>query len=62
MGSMKSKVDVIIPVYQPGKKLFKLLEMLTEQTVVPEKVCLLNVETGEEYSCEELRKQIYRYY
>ena len=63
MGNMKSKVDVIIPVCHPGKKLFKVLDMLAEQTVIPEKVYLLNVEDGdEESSCEELQKQIYRYF
>ncbi len=60
---MKSKVDVIIPVCHAGKRLFKLLESLAEQTVLPEKVVLLNVETGwKEDSCEELQKQIYKYF
>ena len=60
MGILKSKVDVIIPVCHGDKKLFKLLECLAMQTVLPEKVVLLNVETGwKEDSCEELQNQIY---
>lgn len=63
MGILKSKVDVIIPVCHAGKRLFKLLESLAEQTVIPEKVVLLNVETGwKEDSCEELQNQIYKYF
>ena len=63
MGILKSKVDVIIPVCHPDKKLFRLLDSLTEQTVRPEKVILLNVETGwKEDSCEELEGQIYKYF
>ena len=54
MGILKSKVDVIIPVCHGDKKLFKLLECLAMQTVIPEKVVLLNVETGwKEDSCED---------
>jgi len=63
MGILKSKVDVIIPVCHWGKRLFKLLEGLAGQTVLPEKVVLLNVETGwKEDSSEELQKQIYKYF
>lgn len=63
MGILKSKVDVIIPVCHWGKRLFKLLEGLAEQTVIPAKVVLLNVETGwKEDSCEELQNQIYKYF
>ena len=63
MGVLKSKVDVIIPVCHGDKKLFKLLERLAEQTILPEKVILMNVETGwKEDSCEELQKQIYKYF
>ncbi len=63
MGILKSKVDVIIPVCHWSKKLFKLLEGLAGQTVLPAKVVLLNVETGwKEDSCEELQKQIYKYF
>ena len=63
MGILKSKVDVIIPVCHWDKKLFKVLEGLAGQTVLPEKVVLLNVETGwKEDSCEELQHQIYKYF
>lgn len=63
MGILKSKVDVIIPVCHAGKRLCKLLEGLAGQTVLPEKVILLNVETGwKEDSCEELQSQIYKYF
>ena len=63
MGVLKNKVDVIIPVCHGDKKLFKLLECLAMQTVIPEKVILLNVETGwKEDSCEELQKQIFKYF
>ena len=63
MGILKNKVDVIIPVCHWGKRLFKLLEGLAGQTVLPEKVVILNVETGwKEDSCEELQKQIYKYF
>ena len=63
MNRLKEKVDVIIPVCQPDKRFFKLLAGLAMQTVVPEKVYLLNVESGEpEDSCEALSEQIYRYF
>ena len=63
MGVLKCKVDVIIPVCHGDKKLFKVLEGLAGQTVLPQKVVLLNVETGwEEDSCEELQKNIYKYF
>ena len=63
MSRCKEKVDVIIPVCQPDKRFFKLLAGLAMQTVVPEKVYLLNVESGEpEDSCEALQEQIYRYF
>ena len=63
MGILKSKVDVIIPVCHPDKKLLRLLDSLAGQTVIPEKVVLLNVETGwKEDSCEELENQIYKYF
>lgn len=59
MGTQKkAKVDVVIPVYHPDKKLFRLLNMLSEQSVVPETVYLMNTETGEENNCEVLRKKI----
>ena len=63
MGILKSKVDVIIPVCHGDKKLFRLLECLAMQTVIPAKVILLNVETGwKEDSCEELQNQIYKHF
>lgn len=63
MGILKSKVDVIIPVCHAGKRLFKLLEGLAGQTVLPQKVYLLNVETGwEEDSSGALQEQIYKYF
>lgn len=58
-----TKVDVIIPVMQSGKKLFLLLDALADQTVLPEKVYLLNVENGEEErDSETLKEKIYRYF
>lgn len=63
MGILKRKVDVIIPVCHADKKLFQLLDSLTNQTVLPEKVILLNIETGwKEDSSEELQKKIYKYF
>lgn len=63
MNRLNQKVDVIIPVCQPDKRFFKLLAGLAMQTVMPEKVYLLNVESGEpEDSCETLRDQIYHYF
>lgn len=38
------RVDVIIPVYKPDKKLFSLLDMLAKQTVAPGRVILVNTE------------------
>lgn len=37
-------VDVIIPVYNPGKRLFDLLDRLEKQSVQPEHVILMNTE------------------
>ena len=63
MGILKSKVDVIIPVCHAGKRLFRVLEGLAGQTVLPAKVILLNVETGwKEDSSAELQNQIYHYF
>jgi len=54
---------VIIPVCHAGKRLFKLLDALASQTVLPEKVYLLNVETGwEEDSSQALQEQIYKHF
>lgn len=41
------EIDVIIPVYRPGRQLFKLLKRLNAQTVCPSRIILMN--TGEEY-------------
>lgn len=58
-----TKVDVIIPVIQPSKKFFLLLDALADQTILPEKVYLLNVENGEEETdSETLKEKIYRYF
>ena len=38
------RMDVIIPTYRPGKELAELLEALRTQTVVPEKIILMNTE------------------
>ncbi len=40
-------VDVIIPVYRPGRQLHKLLKRLNAQTVCPTRIIIMN--TGEEY-------------
>lgn len=37
-------VDVIIPVYKPGKELSRLLQMLMKQTVKPSRILLVNTE------------------
>lgn len=58
-----TKVDVIIPVIQPSKKFFLLLDALADQTILPEKVYLLNMENGEEETdSETLKEKIYRYF
>lgn len=41
------KIDVIIPVYRPGKELFTLLDRLEEQTLAVHRIILMN--TGKEY-------------
>lgn len=38
------KIDIIIPVYKPGKELFALLDMLNKQTVPIENIILMNTE------------------
>lgn len=38
------KIDVIIPVYKPGKELFKLLDRLKMQTVKVQNIILMNTE------------------
>lgn len=55
----RGTVDVIIPVCHPDKKFYKLLEMLSNQTVLPKKVYLLNTETGKQADgTEALQKNI----
>ena len=38
------KIDVIIPLYKPGKALFELLHRLENQTIVPQNIILMNTE------------------
>ena len=38
------KVDVMIPTYKPGKKFAKTLQMLLSQTVVPNRIWIVNTE------------------
>ena len=45
-GEKMSKIDVIIPVYKPTEKLFKLLDKLKEQTVAVNRIILINTEQG----------------
>lgn len=59
----RETVDVIIPVYHPDKKFYKLLELLSDQTVLPKKVYLLNTETGkQEDATETLQKNIQSFF
>lgn len=44
------KIDIIIPIYKPGKKLSVLLDRLGEQSVPIHKIILMN--TGKEYFAE----------
>jgi len=46
-GDNSMTMDVIIPVYKPGRELFELLDRLKDQSVKPGKVILMN--TGKEY-------------
>lgn len=52
-------IDVIIPVYKPGRQLFKLLDCLRKQTVRPEKIILVITEkqSGDLLSEDVLREQ-----
>lgn len=43
-GRRKLKIDVIIPVYKPGRELFELLDRLKKQTEPVQKVILMNTE------------------
>ena len=47
------KIDIIIPVYRPGKELFALLDRLEGQSVPIHKIILMN--TGEEYFAELIK-------
>ena len=38
------KIDVIIPVYKPGKELLDLIKRLESQTVAVNKIILMNTE------------------
>lgn len=38
------KIDVIIPVYRPGRKFLELLRRLSAQTLAPEKIIVMNTE------------------
>ena len=38
------KIDVIIPLYKPGRELFQLLDRLKAQTIPVQKVILMNTE------------------
>ena len=49
------KVDVIIPVYHPGKEFSVLLERLTEQTAVIHRIIAMNTE--ENYWNKELEQK-----
>lgn len=49
--------DVIIPVYKADKKLERLLTMLLQQTVRPEKIILMNTE-AEGFTVKELRERV----
>ena len=41
---MKKTVDVIVPVYQPGKKFSRLLQMLSKQTWPIRRIIIMNTE------------------
>jgi len=41
---MTMKIDIIIPLYKPGKELFELLDMLKKQTVSIQNIILMNTE------------------
>lgn len=44
MGLKMKKVDVIIPVYKPGKNFFELIDRLEHQTLAANKIILMNTE------------------
>ena len=41
---VEQAIDVIIPTYKPGRKFFRLLEMLEKQSVPPRKIIVINTE------------------
>jgi rhamnosyltransferase len=43
-GRIQMVIDVIIPLYRPGKELFSLLDILSRQTVSVHKIILINTE------------------
>lgn len=49
------KIDVIIPVWKPGKEFEKLLELLSGQSRLPERIILMN--TGEAPWKQEIEKK-----
>ncbi len=51
-------IDVIIPVYKPDNKLEKLLEKIVMQTLLPNKIILLNTELLPNFSTSELKKRV----
>lgn len=57
------KIDVIIPVYRPGKELFRLLDRLENQTVAVQNIILMNTEEKYfEKLVHENPKQIEKYH
>ena len=59
----KKTADVIIPVYQPGRRFYDLLDMLNRQTVKPERVIIMfTSEPGEQllippsFRCAEIHR------
>ncbi|MCR5153843.1 MAG: glycosyltransferase [Lachnospiraceae bacterium] len=60
---MEKIVDVVIPVYRPDKKLYKLLDKLADQSVKPDKVIIMNTETGRaEDSSENLAAEVENFF
>lgn len=42
---MKPRIEVVIPSYKPGKEFEKLIRRLTEQTLVPERIHVINTKS-----------------
>lgn len=60
MGERIMKIDVIIPVYRPGKELHELLTRIERQTLPVEHIILMNTEKAlleERFSEEELLRE-----